>query len=242
MTAKSLNQIAGAALQQIGSADVSRIELAHDNPAVLIISDTLERLKACKPAWRQSLSSNREVIAWKREWTQAIARAGVVSKLQLNRGIVAAQIDPKPFMPSVGQFIQWCLGVESNEAQIREAFDRCRTKQDYGDDVEYATWLEVGFECKRLPMGKDFDLFKTTYQSKLAMAQSGKPLPSKDTRLLQNHAPSARVDIENEITKRLADGNRPLTSIEKRMATLRQQQRSKGKKEDFTFHRTPHAR
>lgn len=242
MTVKSLSQISGTAMQQLGAAEVSRVELAQDNPVVQIISDTLERLKACKPAWRNSLSSSREVIAWKREWTQAIARAGVVSQSQLDRGIAAAQMDPKPFMPSVGQFIQWCLGVENNDDQISEAFDRCRNKQPYADDVEYAAWLDVGFECRRLPIGKDFDLFKTVYLRKLAMAQRGERLPSRNVKMIANEAPSARDYVEYEINKRLADGNRQLTSIEQRMASLRQQNRTRGKSESFKYRRAANAR
>jgi len=41
MTTKSLSQIAGTAMQQIGAAEVSRVELAQDNPVVQIISGTL---------------------------------------------------------------------------------------------------------------------------------------------------------------------------------------------------------
>lgn len=239
MTAKSLQQIAGTAMQQVGAAEVCEVEISQDNPVVQIISDTLERLKACKPAWKNSLSSNREVMAWKREWTVAIARAGVVSQEQLERGIVMAQRDTKPFMPSVGQFIEWCLGVGVSDEHITSAFQRMINRQEPADDIEYATRLEVQFACRnQLPADKALALFKSAFVRITAQVQRGERIPSMSTPLLENAAPSSRDFIEQKISERMASSNRPLTPIEQRMTALRQQQRSKGRGESFKYRRS----
>lgn len=235
---KDLTQAMSGAIQAMKTVNTSAVTAQDTDTRVdTILSELAKQLRDIRPAWKQALPTTDAVRGWKAQMRLAMTENGINSLIQIERCLAKARADDSAFWPSIGQLVQWCLGTESNESQIREAFDRCRTKQNYADDVEYSTWLEVGFECKRLPIGKDFDLFKTVYLRKLTMAQRGEILPSKDTPLLQNQAPSARGYIEDEIAKRIADGNRPLTSIEKRMSALRQQQRTKGKGETFKYRR-----
>lgn len=236
---KDLTQAMIGTMQTLKTAqNKPQISPVADIQVDAILSELAKQLRDIRPAWKQALPTTESVKRWKVQMRLAMIENGIGSLAQVERCLVKARADDSVFWPSIGQLVQWCLGVESNDNLIREAFDRCRTKQNYADDVEYAVWLDVGFECKRLSIGKDFELFKAVYLRNLALVQRGERLPSKNIPLLQNQAPSARENIEDEIAKRLADSNRPLTCIEKRMAALRAQQRSRDKGESFKYRRT----
>jgi len=240
---KDMNQAMTGAMQTINSAkNAPQATHAVDSQIDAVLSELAKQLRDIRPAWKQALPTTESVKRWKAQMRQAMEENGIHSLAQIERCLIAARADDSAFWPSIGQIVNWCLGVNSNDDQIRAAFDRCRSKQPYADDIEYAAWLDVGFECRRLPIGKDFELFKTVYLRKLAMAQRGERLPSRNVKMIANEAPSARDYVEDEINKRLADGNRPLTSIEQRMAALRQQNRTKGRGETFKYRRAANAR
>lgn len=46
----------------------------------------------------------------KRAWLAALVRNGVTTPELLDRGIAQAERETTPFLPSAGQFIDWCKG------------------------------------------------------------------------------------------------------------------------------------
>lgn len=79
-----------------------------------IINDLFARLQGIFPAWRSAFDGEEGVRDAKRAWLAALVRHGVTTPELLNRGIAQAEKQTTPFLPSTGQFIDWCKG--GNEA------------------------------------------------------------------------------------------------------------------------------
>lgn len=65
-------------------------------------------------AWR---NPNDEAAA-KRQWIAAFAENGIHNKQQLSAGMKHARASGSPFLPSPGQFIQWCKQGELRSAGL----------------------------------------------------------------------------------------------------------------------------
>lgn len=93
-------------------------------------------------AWR---NPNDEAAA-KRQWIAAFAENGIHNKQQLSAGMKLARASGSPFLPSPGQFIEWCKEGEHRAAglpgdeQLYEMFRLyCRDRGMY-DSCEEFEW------------------------------------------------------------------------------------------------------
>ncbi len=225
---KALSQLADGAVEYIeqqSSRHVVKPDVASDNqPIANIVNQTLKQLVAVKPAWKAALGNSEQVAAWKRAWTLAFAQHGIRTIQQLELGITQAQRDPSPFMPSVGQFIEWCNPAALSTEQIMDAFSRMIERKKPLNDIEHATRLKCGFQCKNhLSHDKALSLFSVNMKAFAAKAARGEHIPSIDTPLLENKAPSQRDHFEVLIQQR-----QPKTRLEARIQRLRLQQRRAG--------------
>ncbi|KAL8195939.1 UNVERIFIED_CONTAM: hypothetical protein K2H54_000245 [Gekko kuhli] len=73
-----------------------------------IVSRLLEQLKAVFPAWQRAYPTEELQRSALAEWTRALVDAGCTSREQLQRGMRVARSKPHPWIPSTGEFIQWC--------------------------------------------------------------------------------------------------------------------------------------
>lgn len=83
-----------------------------------LVNWIFEQLTGTKPAWRHALSSKEAVVRTKRAWTAAIIKAGITKFEQIQHGITLAGLDTSPFLPSVGQFIDWCKSYQPPEEPV----------------------------------------------------------------------------------------------------------------------------
>lgn len=74
--------------------------------------DQVERilmsLKAQKPAWKQYLPTNQAESEYKRQLVIAMLENGITTIHQIKIGIKRSRSDKSPWMPGVGEFIDWC--------------------------------------------------------------------------------------------------------------------------------------
>lgn len=225
---KSLNQVADSAIEYIeqqGRMSVpdksNPLALGADSHVATIVNETLKQLIAIKPAWKAALGDKGAVAQWKKSWTVAFAQNGIQSLPQIELGIKRAQCDASPFLPSVGQFIEWCNPAGIDETEIIEAFARMIDRKRAANDIEYATRLRCGFACKNLlPHDKAIALFSSNMKLVSAKVARGEHIASLSTPMLENKAPSARDYFEQQMQQR-----EPKTYIEARIQRLRLQQR-----------------
>ncbi len=226
--ARSLSQVASSAIEFIeeqGRVGIANNPLAAGANSYLadIVNQTLRQLIAIKPAWKAALGDKSAVAQWKKAWTMAFAQHGIKSLQQIELGIHRAQRDASPFMPSVGQFIEWCNSVGVSDTEIVDAFTRLIERKPAANDIEYATRLRCGYACKALlSHDKALSLFSSNMKQVAAKVARGEHIASMNTPLLENQAPSARAYFESLIQER-----EPKTKIEARLQRLRLEQRQR---------------
>lgn len=131
-------------------------QVIPDNVAK-IVDRLFVRLKAIFPAWQAAFDSKETYQETKRLWLEALVNNGVTTAEQFKRGIAQAERSTKPFLPSVGEFIQWCnsgnpyqhLGLPSAEVLVERYMEYrrsfCETAEafDWQSAVEYHLVLQL---------------------------------------------------------------------------------------------------
>lgn len=72
------------------------------------INGLFRSLQAIFPAWRQAFSDEAAVNEAKRQWSLGMIEAGLTNADLIKAGLARARRSKNPFIPSVGQFIDWC--------------------------------------------------------------------------------------------------------------------------------------
>lgn len=91
-------------------------------------------------AWKRP----EDEAAAKRQWIAAFAENGIQSKQQLSAGMKQARASSSPFLPSPGQFIEWCKEASFSAAGLpddEELYDMfklyCRDRGLYDSSEKY---------------------------------------------------------------------------------------------------------
>lgn len=215
----ALSQLQSRAIEYISEQqEQAPMTIGPNSPIARIVNEVLKQLIAVKPAHKQAFSARGAVAEWKRTWTQAFALHGIRTLEQIELGIKRAQLDPSPFMPSCGQFIQWCNPSELSDVDVLEAFTRMIERKKPLTDVEHAVRLKCAYQCRnQLPQEKALELFTSHMRAYSAKQARGEFIPSRETKLLERTGELRKFnqDFEAQIGKRVAR-----TSIEIRMLKL----------------------
>lgn len=73
-----------------------------------MINHLFNHLAGVFPAWRQAFDGPESVRAAKRIWFLALTEAGIKSMPEIERGIRRSISSKSVFLPSAGQFAEWC--------------------------------------------------------------------------------------------------------------------------------------
>ncbi|HBR2411217.1 replication protein P [Klebsiella pneumoniae] len=112
------NRDAGALSRIAGDGPV-QVERGVHEGVERLVDALFSNLKQVFPAsvstaWR---NPNDEAAA-KRQWIAAFAENGIHNKQQLSAGMKLARASGSPFLPSPGQFIEWCKQGEHRAAGL----------------------------------------------------------------------------------------------------------------------------
>ncbi len=163
VTAEGLRQVVGAGMAQ------SQAECAPlGRGSVDFIDRLFDELRLAFPAAQHTFRSQRDWVNTKAMWAEELQKAGVVTAMQYRAGLAVAKRLASPFWPSVGQFIDWCLGDES-----LEAFERMLRRQPCRDMAEQLARGECGYRCARLPDAQARSLFATVFAKYQAQQRRG---------------------------------------------------------------------
>jgi len=87
-------------------------------PVVAVVNSNLEseavlnivlmKLKGIFPAWRNAIKSQTELDNIKREWLTAFIDNNIRTDDQIKKGLSLCRKSTSSFIPSLGQFIEWC--------------------------------------------------------------------------------------------------------------------------------------
>ena len=156
-----------------------------DPASAQVVNALFAELKAIHPAWRSAWPNVESENNAKRSWTKAFTSAGMCSIEQIRYGIERCRANGNPFMPSVGEFLNWCrptpenMGLPSVERAYLQA---CAASHPAADSsrLHPAVWhaaCEAGlYLLARQPESKSRPVFERAYALTIEMIIRGEPL------------------------------------------------------------------
>ncbi|WP_446440311.1 replication protein P [Pseudomonas sp. 910_21] len=151
------------------------------------INDLFKELRLIRSAWRQAWPDKETYQAAKVQWMQAFLDEGICSQGQIEFGMIRARKQVSDFIPSPGQFIEWCkptpemLGLPPLATAHREA---CRNAHpgmagqgNWSHDAVWHAAKECGFEnLNQLDLALSLKLFERNYTIAIRRLIDGLPL------------------------------------------------------------------
>lgn len=216
------NELLNKAQQNL-TTQTEQPQIAGDQQAANIVNGLFKSLFAAKTGWRASFNTKdpaemeQAINLLKKTWIKAFAENGINTPEQLSCGMKQVRKDPSQFLPSVGQFIEWCKP----------------SPEDYGLPGEHAAWFEVCANSHRIldykwshpavyQAGRQTDwtqirsmsnkpevkkAFMKAYEEVCKRVMAGEDIsgPTTDETLLEHHsaAPKTRTE-ENKAAARAA--------------------------------------
>lgn len=160
-----------------------------------VINILFTKLEAIFPAFMRAWPSEELLNEAKKNWLLAFVEANVNSMRHLQIGLKKARHHPKKWVPTVGEFIEWCkptlkdFGLPEPFIAYREA---CKNGYDikYGTDVVWShpAVYHAGNETGWFEIEKLQELFLTNYEIACRIVFEGGRL--KDIpKLIPKHTP-----------------------------------------------------
>lgn len=75
------------------------------------VNHVIHQLKAIFPAWTAALKTPELEAEARRQWLQGLIENGINSEEKIRAGLARCRSHNSPFLPSVGQFVEWCNEV-----------------------------------------------------------------------------------------------------------------------------------
>lgn len=184
---KNITQVASkvAANPFLHSVDRADPKPLVDEGSARVINLLFTELKAVHPAWRAAWPTPKMEGAAKLSWSKAFTSAGLRSIEQIRYGIERCRESGSPFMPSVGQFLDWCrptpenMGLPSVERAYLQACSISHPAADHSHvhPAVYHAACETGFFllCNRAE-SKSRPVFERAYAMTIEMVALGEPL------------------------------------------------------------------
>ncbi|HGJ5882051.1 replication protein P [Arsenophonus sp.] len=126
---------------------------AGNPPLIKLFNRFFESLKVIFPASIVLLKTPSELAIFKQQWISGFAENNINSDRHINAGLRIARQRKSPFLPSVGQFVDWCqqglaeeYGLPTPQQLCEKLRSYCRQRGyddvpefDYGSNANY--WL-----------------------------------------------------------------------------------------------------
>lgn len=190
--------------------------VANETHSTLVsaINDLFGELRSVRSAWRQAWPDRETYQAAKRQWFQAFLEEGICTQGQINFGMTQVRKQPGDFIPSPGQFIEWCkptpemLGLPPLAAAHREA---CRNAHPgmagqgkWSHDAVWHTAKECGFESlNKLDAALSLKLFERNYTITIRRLLAGLPLQTMPKALTAREKAKVTPEVGREALAKL---------------------------------------
>lgn len=170
-----------------GVSDQQVRDTEDRNTLVTAINELFKELRSIRSAWRQAWPDKETYQAAKRQWYQAFLEEGICSQGQVAFGMAQARKQPGDFIPSPGQFIDWCkptpeaLGLpplaKAHREACRNAHPSMAGQGNWSHDAVWHAAKECGFEnLNRLATELSLKLFERNYAIAVRRILAGQPL------------------------------------------------------------------
>jgi hypothetical protein len=207
---KSANDLwAGAKSGELMPAfeDPRTLQVAEQqNTLVMAINELFKELRSIRSAWRQAWPDKETYQSSKRQWFQAFVEAEICTQGQINFGMSQVRKQPGDFIPSPGQFIEWCkpspemLGLpplaKAHREACRNAHPGMAGQGNWSHDAVWHAAKECGFEnLNRLAVDLSLKLFERNYSIAVRRILAGLPLQSMPLAVTHHQKASCTPEV-----------------------------------------------
>ncbi|EJD6044722.1 DNA replication protein [Providencia rettgeri] len=134
----AIQQRDSTALQAMAAHAPPQQKQAVKQQVAQVFNELFRQLKATFPAAIANFKEQSDLDEFKRQWTIAFIENGIRTLEQINVGMKIARQQTSPFLPSPGQFVQWCkqedftqLGLPT-ETELYELFKKYCSVRGWG--------------------------------------------------------------------------------------------------------------
>ena len=178
--------------------------------AAQVVNDVFAELQVVFPAWQFAFPTPATLTQAKKSWSKAFIEQGIITKAQLDMGFVKARQWGKPFLPSIGQFCDWCkptladFGLPEPDKAFAEASNKVRFAKDltWSDPAVYLAAIDVGsWSFSNLKASEVFKLFERSYAITTKRAMNGEDLTAEIPKALpaKVHVPTSQSQSQRNV-------------------------------------------
>jgi len=173
-------------------------QVVVDDATQAALADLMRRLKGVYTGWRQVWPTEQEEFAWQDELLAECIRSGVLSQGLIDHGMRTAGRDRRPWPPTPGEFVSWCLapdafGLPSEDAAYRVAMRNTHPAQAGMARWPHAAVYHAAVACGYLALQNlerklGFKLFVEKYLEQRRRMARGEELPPAPSAALPERA------------------------------------------------------
>ncbi|MEQ1964362.1 replication protein P [Xenorhabdus khoisanae] len=179
-----------------------------------IFNELFRQLKGAFPALMTSIKTQEDFNELRRQWVMAFAENGISTIEQVNAGMKIARQQDSPFLPSPGQFIQWCKQGEAiavglpTEDELYDMFRDYCTHRGWGDfhwQSNACYWMVTKIHSEMIYQNlTNSDVKKLCSRELKTMAkriQAGEEIPEPKVQLTELHIPTSNERALNHLAE-----------------------------------------
>ncbi|WP_426576707.1 replication protein P [Xenorhabdus stockiae] len=189
-----------------------------DKQVAEIFNELFRQLKGAFPALMTSIKTQEDFNELRRQWVMAFAENGITTLKQVNAGMKIARQQDSPFLPSPGQFIQWCKqgGIQNaglpDESELYDMVMTYSAKRGLYDSPENYPWQShacywMVTKLYSQMMGLNLsepELRKRCRQELISMSrrmESGEQIPEPRVQIPKLHTPTSQDRALNHLAE-----------------------------------------
>ncbi len=174
----------------VNQHDFNQPQVANEQPQrraitandAKIMDELFIELMSIFPAWKQALTTPQQVAHAKKTWTKAMIENGITDKRRMAIGLRVARQSNSPFLPSAGQFVEWCLpkaddyGLPDERTAYLEACQNSHnvTTSKWSHPAIFYAGKQTGFFLlKTAKEDKSWPMFKRNYADAVKQVKAG---------------------------------------------------------------------
>ncbi|CAG9411109.1 replication protein P [Providencia alcalifaciens] len=222
----AIQQRDSTALQAMAAHAQPQQKQAVKQQVAQVFNELFRQLKATFPAAIANFKEQSDLDEFKRQWTIAFIENGIRTLEQINIGMKIARQQTNPFLPSPGQFVQWCkqgdytaLGLPTDDElfDIFKEYCSVRGWRRFNWQSNACYWMvtKIYTEMRNRNLS-DSEVRKLCSSELKTMAnriKSGEKIPEPVQMIEQKHIPTSKEkSLHNlaAIRERLNLKSRPL--------------------------------
>lgn len=103
------------------------------------VSKIFNRLKATHLGWRANIKTQSEYDNARREWLRLLIEHRLTAQ-EIERGLKIADTDKNPYLPSFGQFLEWCRTLDYHALGLPTKDEVHRRLNAFSAVAKYHEW------------------------------------------------------------------------------------------------------